>query len=189
MLKCLGLPDITLQCDPEPSFIKWAESDKSDRQERTVWISRLRSLYKNNSIVIRCPVHQTKIVTVAKLRRICTRSGSIVMLLPPSHRHTEKTIADANGPKMHDNDKKCLMLQPACLCPNSWENDDDRHSKMTDKETRHAPKSMLTSIGPRQKGNSGRSSTSQRTDVPGAHGPVRSHPFGCPCRRSRGQVV
>ena len=26
MLKCLGLSDIILQCDPEPSLIKWAES-------------------------------------------------------------------------------------------------------------------------------------------------------------------
>ena len=35
MLNCLGLSDIILQCDPEPSLIKWAESVKSKRQERT----------------------------------------------------------------------------------------------------------------------------------------------------------
>ena len=31
MLNFLGLSDITLQCDPEPSLIKWAESVKSKR--------------------------------------------------------------------------------------------------------------------------------------------------------------
>ena len=36
MLNCLGLSDIILQCDLEPSPIKWAESVKSKRQERTV---------------------------------------------------------------------------------------------------------------------------------------------------------
>ena len=36
MLNFLGLSDIILQCDPEPSLIKWAESVKSKRQERTV---------------------------------------------------------------------------------------------------------------------------------------------------------
>ena len=36
MLYCLGLSGIILQCDPEPSLIKWAESVKSKRQERTV---------------------------------------------------------------------------------------------------------------------------------------------------------
>ena len=33
-LNCLGPCDIILQCDPEPSLIKWAESVKSKRQER-----------------------------------------------------------------------------------------------------------------------------------------------------------
>ena len=36
MLNFLGLSDIILQCDPEPSLIKWAESVKSKRTERTV---------------------------------------------------------------------------------------------------------------------------------------------------------
>ena len=36
ILNCLGLSGINLQCDPEPSLIKWAESVKSKRQERTV---------------------------------------------------------------------------------------------------------------------------------------------------------
>ena len=35
MLNFLGLSDIILQCDPEPSLIKWAESVKSKRTERT----------------------------------------------------------------------------------------------------------------------------------------------------------
>ena len=34
MLNFLGLPDIILQCDPEPSLIKWAEGVKSKRTER-----------------------------------------------------------------------------------------------------------------------------------------------------------
>ena len=59
----------------------------------------------------------------------------------------------------------------------------------------HARVSPQTRRGSSQSGRepqwcrAGRSSTSQRTDLPGAHGPVRSHPSGCPCRRSRGQVV
>ena len=36
MLNFLGLSEIILQCDPEPSLIKWAESVKSKRTERTV---------------------------------------------------------------------------------------------------------------------------------------------------------
>ena len=36
MLIFLGLSDIILQCDPEPSLMKWAESVKSKRTERTV---------------------------------------------------------------------------------------------------------------------------------------------------------
>ena len=36
MLNFLGLSDIILQCDPEPSLIKWAESVKSKGTERTV---------------------------------------------------------------------------------------------------------------------------------------------------------
>ena len=36
ILNCLGLSDIILQCDPEPSLIKWAKNVKSKRQERTV---------------------------------------------------------------------------------------------------------------------------------------------------------
>ena len=36
MLSCLRLPDIILQCGPEPSLIKWAESAKSKTEKRTV---------------------------------------------------------------------------------------------------------------------------------------------------------
>ena len=59
----------------------------------------------------------------------------------------------------------------------------------------HARVSPQTRRGSSQSGRkpqwcpAGRSSPSQRTDLPGAHGTVRSHPSGCPCRRSRGQVV
>ena len=36
IMKCIGLPDTTWQCDPESSPIKWANRMKSMRQERTV---------------------------------------------------------------------------------------------------------------------------------------------------------
>ena len=61
------------------------------------------------------------------------------MLLPPAHQHKPKTVADANGPKMHDNDKGVFMVQPVCLCPNSCENNDARQMRMTDQETRQWP--------------------------------------------------
>ena len=48
MLNCLGLSDIILQCDPEPSLIKWAESVKSKRPERTVIRSSPRRSHQNN---------------------------------------------------------------------------------------------------------------------------------------------
>ena len=35
-MNCFGLSDIILQCDPEPSLTKWADSVNSKRQERTV---------------------------------------------------------------------------------------------------------------------------------------------------------
>ena len=51
MLNCLGLSDITLQCDPEPSLIKWAECVKSKRQERTVIRSSPRRSHQSNRAV------------------------------------------------------------------------------------------------------------------------------------------
>ena len=51
MLNCLGLSDIILQCDPEPSLIKWAESFKSKRQERTVIRSSPRRSHQRNGAV------------------------------------------------------------------------------------------------------------------------------------------
>ena len=53
-------------------------------------------------------------------------------------------------PKMQENDKTYFVIQPACLCPNSCATRDDRQTRMTDKDTPHAPKRMLTSIGPQQ---------------------------------------
>ena len=50
MLNFLGLSDILLQYDPEPSLIKWAESVKSKRTERTV-IRSLAHTYSPHSIV------------------------------------------------------------------------------------------------------------------------------------------
>ena len=48
MLNFLGLSDIILQCDPEPSLIKWAESVKSKRTERTVFRSSPRRSHQSN---------------------------------------------------------------------------------------------------------------------------------------------
>ena len=55
-------------------------------------------------------------------------------------------------PKIHDNDNTGFTFQPACLCPNSCATNDARQMSMTDKDTPHAPKIILTSIGPRQEG-------------------------------------
>ena len=49
MLNFLGLSDIILQCDPEPSLIKWAESVKSKRTERTVIRSSPRRSHQSNA--------------------------------------------------------------------------------------------------------------------------------------------
>ena len=54
MLNCLGLSDIILQCDPEPSLVKWAESVKSKRQERTVIRSSPRRSHQSNGAVENC---------------------------------------------------------------------------------------------------------------------------------------
>ena len=48
MLNFLGLSDIILQCDPEPSLVKWAESVKSRRPERTVIRSSPRRSHQSN---------------------------------------------------------------------------------------------------------------------------------------------
>ena len=48
MLNCLGLSDIILQFDPEPSLIKWAESVESKRPERTVIRSSPRRSHQSN---------------------------------------------------------------------------------------------------------------------------------------------
>ena len=48
ILNCLGHSDIILQCDPDPSLIKWAESVKSKRLERTVIRSSPRRSYQSN---------------------------------------------------------------------------------------------------------------------------------------------
>ena len=48
MLNFRELSDIILQCDPEPSLIKWAESVKSKRTERTVIRSIPRRSHQRN---------------------------------------------------------------------------------------------------------------------------------------------
>ena len=54
MLNFLGLSDIILQCDPEPSLIKWAECVKSKRTERTVIRSSPRRSHQSNGGVENC---------------------------------------------------------------------------------------------------------------------------------------
>ena len=116
----------------------------------SLWIFRLRMLDKTNSIVILWPVHQyahkpkQKLVATARFRTICTRSSSVVLLLPPTH-PTRSEVA--NGPKMHDNDKCVLRSNPHFLCPNSCVKNDAPQMRMRDKETRHASKRVLTSSG------------------------------------------
>ena len=51
MLNFLGLSDITLQCDPEPSLIKCAESAKSKCKERTVILSSPKRSHQSNVAV------------------------------------------------------------------------------------------------------------------------------------------
>ena len=51
ILNCLGLSDIILQCDPEPSLIQWTESVKSNRQERTAIRSSPRRSHPSNGAV------------------------------------------------------------------------------------------------------------------------------------------
>ena len=48
MVNFLGLSDRNLQCDPEPSLIKWAESVKSKRTERIVIRSSPRRSHQSN---------------------------------------------------------------------------------------------------------------------------------------------
>ena len=48
MLNFLGPSDIILQCDPEPSLIKWAENVKSKRTERTVIRTSPRRSHQSN---------------------------------------------------------------------------------------------------------------------------------------------
>ena len=48
MLNFLRLSDIILQCDPEPSLLKWAVSVKSKRTERTVIRSSPRQSHQSN---------------------------------------------------------------------------------------------------------------------------------------------
>ena len=57
---------------------------------------------------------------------------STEVLLQPTNQHRQRTIANANRPKTHDNDKAVLVFQPACLCSNSCENNDARQMRIMD---------------------------------------------------------
>ena len=54
MLNFLGFSDVILQCDPEPSLVKWAESVKSKRKERTVIRSSPRRSHQSIGGVENC---------------------------------------------------------------------------------------------------------------------------------------
>ena len=73
-----------------------------------------------------------------------------MILLPPTT-GIKKQSKTPNEPIMHDSDKTCIVFRTVCLCPKSCATRDDREMRMTDKDTPHAPKIMLTSIGPQQK--------------------------------------
>ena len=55
IMNFLGLSDVILQCDPEPSLIKWAESVISKRTERTVIRSSTRRSHQSNGGVENYP--------------------------------------------------------------------------------------------------------------------------------------
>ena len=65
------------------------------------------------------PHTEQRFAKVADVRIIYTRSGSIVILLPPTQTGIKKQSRTPNEPMMQDNDKICFVFQTACLCPNS----------------------------------------------------------------------
>ena len=88
---------------------------------------------------------------VALVRILYTRSGSIVILLSPKHKLSKLRSKILDEPKMHDEDKTCfLVFRPASLCPDSYAMNNGRQMRMTDRDTPHALKIMLTSTRPRQ---------------------------------------
>ena len=88
---------------------------------------------------------------VAEVRIICTQEWQYRDTAPTNTpTGIKKQSRTPNEPKMHDIDKTCFVFRTACLCPNSCATNDDRQMRRTDKDTPHAPKIMLTSIGPQQ---------------------------------------
>ena len=106
------------------------------QRNRQLWILCLRIFHKIDSIVILQRVYQHtqgKVVAVAKVQIISPRSGSIVVLLSPTHQNEGKQTMTPDDPKMRDKDRTCFTFQPACLCPSSCAARDDRQMRMTDK--------------------------------------------------------
>ena len=81
---------------------------------------------------------RTGVVTVAKVRILCTRSGSIVILLPPTHQQgSRNNQRHRMSQRCTIMTKTCFAFRTACLCPNSCATRDDRQMRMTDKNTPH----------------------------------------------------
>ena len=75
---------------------------------------------------------EQRFAKVAKVRIFCARSGSIVILLPPTHQQGSR---NKQGRQM--NLRCTIMTKTACLCPNSCATNDGRQMRMTDKDTPH----------------------------------------------------
>ena len=80
------------------------------------------------------PAHtEQRFAKVAEVRIICTRSGSIVTLLPPTHQQGSR---NSQG---HQMNQRCTIMTKLVLCsdthtcaPNSCATNDDRQMRMTD---------------------------------------------------------
>ena len=78
----------------------------------------------------------------------CRDCGDPNNLFQEWHQDRQRTIANANGPKTHDDDKAVLVFQPACLCSNSCENDDALQMRIMDHETRQGHPSSVDTDAP-----------------------------------------
>ena len=91
----------------------------------SVWISRLRILYKNKcrDTVASAPTQKPKL---SRMRRSeeSVPEVAVSWYCGPSHQHTDtnRKHRGCKLSKMHDNDKSVFIFQAACLCPNKlWE--------------------------------------------------------------------
>ena len=106
-----------------------------------LWIFRLRVLHKIDSIGILQRVYQH---TQNRSCHCCEGPNNMYQkyqyrdTAPPINRQRgKKQLRTPSEPKMQENDKTCFVIQPACLCPNSFSTKDDRQMRMTNKDTPH----------------------------------------------------